>query len=147
VRTLLLQTGCLLWLLPITVLLVLNFFTVVNVSDLPSTHDAKHPILTRNARLYVWAYGFSSRTAKLGLVVVLSGIAVVLVHFVLGFIDRRRHRSPTQLLVAALEHPPSREFKDVEDDDAKVGRVRFRVQATMANAGKYSFKETVADVW
>ena len=61
--------------------------------------------------------------------------------------DRRRHKSPTQLLVAALEHFPANEFKKVEHDEAEVARVRFRVQATMANAGKFSFEKTVTDAW
>jgi hypothetical protein len=107
----------------------------------PSNADAKHPHLTRNARLYVWAYGLGSRTSKLGVVVVLLGVAVVLAQLVLGFIDGRKYRSPTQLLVAALEHTPSNEFANVEHDEAKVARMRFHVQGTMTTAGKYVFKK------
>jgi hypothetical protein len=40
VRTLLLQTGCLLWLLPITVLLVLNFKRYI-VGECGSIHDGE----------------------------------------------------------------------------------------------------------
>lgn len=106
-------------------------------------NDPTHPLLTRNARLYVWAYGLESRTSKLGLVVVSFGIAVVVAQLVLGFIDRRKYRSPTQLLVAALEHAPSDEFKDVEHSEAKVASLRFHVQGMMTTAGKYSFKKTM----
>lgn len=107
----------------------------------PQSADPGHPLLTRNARLYVWAYGFGSRTSKLGLVVVSFGIAVVLAQLVVGFIDRRKYRSPTQLVVAALEHAPSDEFKDIEHDEAKVAGLRFHVQGMMTSAGKYSFKK------
>ncbi|KAI7187176.1 hypothetical protein KC363_g6186 [Hortaea werneckii] len=67
--------------------------------------------LTRNAKLHIWAYGITSRTAVLGVVVTLSGILVVLLQFLLGLVDRRAYRSPTQLLVAALEHSPRGEFE------------------------------------
>ena len=134
-------------LLPIMQTLSLIDFTTEDVSTVSSTDDARHPILTRKARLYVWAYGFSSRTSKLGLVVVILGIIVVLVHFVLGFIDRRTYKSPTELLVAALEYRPSNEFKEVGDEEARVVSMRFRVQDTLNNAGRYSFKKTEADVW
>jgi hypothetical protein len=107
----------------------------------PANADAHYPVLTRNAKLYVWAYGLGSRTSKLGVVVVLLGVVVVLAQLVLGFIDRRKYRSPTQLLVAALEHTPSNEFANVEHDEAKVARMRFHVQGTMTTAGKYVFKK------
>ncbi|KAI7707375.1 hypothetical protein KC353_g11667, partial [Hortaea werneckii] len=69
--------------------------------------------LTRNANLHVWAYGLTSRTALLGAVVSISGIITVLIQFLLGLVDRKAYRSPTQLLVAALEHFPRGEFEQV----------------------------------
>jgi hypothetical protein len=105
--------------------------------------DARHPILACNAKLFVWAFGFQSRTSKLGLVVVLAGITVVMGQLVLGFVDRREYRLPTQLLVAALEHAPSSEFKEVEHNEAEVASMRFHVRGTMTNAGKFSFIKMV----
>lgn len=134
-------------LLPVIETLSLIDFTTVEYANpnLASNNaDARHPHLTRNARLYVWAYGLGSRTSKLGVVVVLLGVLVVLAQLVLGFIDRRKYRSPTQLLVAALEHTPSNEFANVEHNEAKVARMRFHVQGTMTNAGKYAFKKLAA---
>jgi hypothetical protein len=129
-------------LIPIIQTLSLIDFTEENFDpNGPLAADARHPLLTRDARLFIWAYGFSSRTSKLGLVVVLAGAVVVIIQMVLGFVDRRKYRSPTQLLVAALEHLPSREFKEVENDDARVASVRFHVHGTMTNAGKFSFKK------
>lgn len=107
----------------------------------PANANAVYPVLSRNAKLYVWAYGLGSRTSKLGVVVALLGVAVVLAQLVLGFIDRRKYRSPTQLLVAALEHTPSDEFAHVKHDEAKVARTRFHVQGTMTTAGKYVFSK------
>lgn len=101
--------------------------------------NSDHPKLTRNAKMYVWAYGLGSRTSKLGLAVASFGIVVVLIQVVLGFVDRRKYRSPTQLLVAALEHVPAGEFRGIEHNEAKVAKMRFRVQGTAASAGRYSF--------
>ena len=131
-------------LLPVIQTLSLIDFTTLDYADskrASSNANVSHPHLTRNARLYVWAYGLGSRTSKLGVVVVLLGVAVVLAQLLLGFIDRRRYRSPTQLLVAALEHTPSNEFANVEHNEAKVARMRFHVQGTMTTAGKYAFKK------
>jgi hypothetical protein len=108
-------------LLPIIQALTLIDFTTEELFDsrLSSQQvDARHPILTRNAKLFVWAYGSQSRTSKLGLVVVLAVVVVVMGQAVLGFVDRREYRSPAQLLVAALEHAPSNEFKEVEHNEA-----------------------------
>lgn len=122
---------------------LIDFTTETSLASGWSSVDANanYPVLTRNARLYVWAYGLGSRTSKLGVVVVLLGVVVVLAQLVLGFIDRRRYRSPTQLLVAALEHTPSNEFANVEHDEAKMAKMRFHVQGTMTTAGKYVFKK------
>lgn len=131
-------------LLPVVeTLSLIDFTTKKSHTSVASSGNAntQYPILARNARLYVWAYGLGSRTSKLGVVVVLLGVVVVLAQLVLGFIDRRKYRSPTQLLVAALEHTPSNEFADVEHDETKVARMRFHVQGTMTTAGKYVFKK------
>jgi hypothetical protein len=131
-------------LLPVVETLSLIDFTTEKglTSGAPAANvNAGYPILTRNAKLYVWAYGLGSRTSKLGVVVALLGVVVVLAQLVLGFIDRRKYRSPTQLLVAALEHTPSNEFANVEHDEAKVAKMRFHVQGTMTTAGKYVFRK------
>ncbi|KAI7225401.1 hypothetical protein KC330_g9131, partial [Hortaea werneckii] len=79
----------------------------------PSSSSSSPLTLTRNANLHVWAYGLTSRTALLGAVVSISGIITVLIQFLLGLVDRKAYRSPTQLLVAALEHFPQGEFERV----------------------------------
>jgi hypothetical protein len=105
------------------------------------TANVNNPLLARNAKLFVWAYGLSTRTSKLGVVVALLGIALVLVQSILGFVNRRSYRSPTQLLVAALEHAPTSEFKKVRHNEAKVASMRFHIQETNSNAGKYLFRK------
>lgn len=133
-------------LLPVLQTLTLIDFTteIIPPSDPRSQDPAKHPLMTRNAKIYVWAYGLHSRTSKLGALVAMLGIVVVLIQLVLGFVDRRKYRSPTRLLVAALEHAPADEFKGVEHDEFKMANVRFRVQGSRSNAGKYVFRK-VAD--
>lgn len=99
----------------------------------------QQPVLYRNANMYVWAYGMSSRTAYLGVLVALLGSLVVLTQFFMGLVYRRRYRSPTQLLVAALEHAPKGEFDGREHDEEEMARVRFHVRDAAHTAGKFSF--------
>ncbi|KAI7570056.1 hypothetical protein KC316_g12183, partial [Hortaea werneckii] len=88
--------------------------TTTRSSRPESPFSSSSPLtLTRNANLHVWAYGLTSRTALLGAVVSISGIITVLIQFLLGLVDRKAYRSPTQLLVAALEHFPQGEFEQV----------------------------------
>jgi len=133
-------------LLPVVQTLTLVDFTteILPPDDSRSHNPAKHPLMIRNAKIYVWAYGLHSRTSKLGALVAMLGIVVVLIQLVLGFVDRRKYRSPTRLLVAALEHAPADEFKGLEHDEVGMADVRFRVQGTRGNAGKYVFRK-VAD--
>ena len=99
----------------------------------------EHRMLHRHARMFVWAYGFKSRTSRLGAIVALAGCVVVLAQGVRGFVDRRRYRTPTQLLVAALEHVPRGEFVGRDHSDSSIGRVELRVVDDDARAGKFSF--------
>lgn len=105
-----------------------------------TTNDAR-PILTRNGRMYVWAYGMGSRTSYLGAAVAIAGALVVVWQFFLGFVDRRRYRSPTQLVVAALEHSPRGEFEGKQHDEKAMARVRFHIKDDSSHTGKYSFYE------
>ena len=100
-----------------------------------------HPLLQRSAKSYVWAFTMASGTAKMGAVVALLGVVVVLVQVGLGFADRRRYRSPTHLIVAALEHVPRGEFVGVEGDEGAMAGVRLRVRDDGVRAGKFSFYE------
>ena len=103
--------------------------------------DPGRPLLTRHARLYVWAFGIGSRTSWLGAIVSIIGCIVVVAQVILGFTDRRRYRSPTQLLVAALEHAPRGEFANKGHDEKELARVRFHIQDDDNNTGKFSFYE------
>ncbi|EME76931.1 uncharacterized protein MYCFIDRAFT_180589 [Pseudocercospora fijiensis CIRAD86] len=103
-----------------------------NVSDAEATdddNDPEKPLLVQDARINVWAYGLASRTSWLGLVVVVCGCFVVVAEFVLGMNDRRLFRSPTQLLVAALEYHDAGEFNSLyaeKDDDSDFARRDIR---------------------
>ncbi|KAI7443044.1 hypothetical protein KC336_g1881 [Hortaea werneckii] len=117
-------------------------------SSSSSSSNQQH-LLTRNANLHVWAYGLTSRTALLGAVVSISGLLVVVFQFCLGLVDRKDYRSPTQLLVAALEHFPRGEFEQViarRDDDGggkgggcadegEIARTRFCVREVERGSG------------
>lgn len=106
--------------------------------------DVDHPLLQRHARMSVWAYKLGSRTSYMGAAVGILGCVVVIAQAILGFIDRRRYRSPTQLLVAALEHAPRGEFEGKQHDEKAMASVRFHIQDDGNHSGKLSFYEPVS---
>ena len=126
--------------LPVMQTLSLIDHSTVGTSQTHIT-DHAHPLLQRNAQMYVWAYSLGSRTSYLGAAVAIAGALVVLWQFVLGFFDRRRYRSPTQLLVACLEHCPRGEFAGKDHDEKEMARVRFHIRDDVSRVGKYSFYE------
>lgn len=103
--------------------------------------DEWHPTLERHARMFVWTYGVTSRTSIMGAVVAITGCCVAIAQAVLGLLDRRPHRSPTQLLVAALEHVPQGEFDGKGHKEKELAAARFRVRDDEDRAGKFSFYE------
>ncbi|OQN97894.1 hypothetical protein B0A48_16205 [Cryoendolithus antarcticus] len=96
--------------------------------------------LNRMARMQVWAYGMSSRTAVLGITIVVAGIMAVLLQFFLGLGDRRQSKSLTQILVAALAHQPHDEFSGGAGDELKVAGTRFSVHDDGSKPGKLRFE-------
>lgn len=110
-------------------------------TDTKQAVDVDHPLLQRYARLNVWAYKMGSRTSYLGAAVGILGCVVVFAQVFLGFMDRRRYRSPTQLLVAALEHAPRGEFEGKGQDELAMASVRFHIQDDGNLSGNFSFYE------
>ncbi|KAL8823637.1 MAG: hypothetical protein Q9191_005678 [Dirinaria sp. TL-2023a] len=83
------------------------------------------PVFKKWATLRVWAYGLSDRTPKLGVVVSILGCLCVLARLGLALALRIRHEHSTvELFVAALEHHPTHEFDNL-DDEAKMAKVRY----------------------
>ena len=87
--------------------------------------EQAQPLLRKWATLRVWAYGLSGRTAKLGVVVSILGCLCVLLRLFLAVVLRIRHEHSTvELFVAALEHHPTHEFDNL-DDESKMAKVRY----------------------
>lgn len=129
-------------LLPIIQTLSLLEFTMDNTTK--TKPDADHPQFHRNARINVWAYGISSRTSWLGVVVAALGVLVVVFQTLLGVIDRRPYRSPTELLVAALEHSPSEEFRGKSHDEQAIARTPFTVRDyAHGHASSFKFQKSI----
>lgn len=109
-----------------------------NTTANTSVHaDADHPYLYHFSTLHVWAFGFSGRTSRLGVAVVLAGSLCVLVRLVLGFGMLRHDHSAVELFVAALEHQHQQEFGGLhhKNDWAKV---RYRIK--VGKLGKPTFQ-------
>lgn len=121
---------------------LVDFSTRMN-TETDQVVDVDHPLLQRHARMNVWAYQIGSRTSKMGAAVGILGCVVVIAQVILGFVDRRRYRSPTQLLVAALEHAPRGEFEGKGHNEVAMASVRFHIQDDGNHVGKFSFYEPI----
>jgi hypothetical protein len=93
-----------------------------------SDNDPAHPILWRQDTIRVWAYGSNGRSSILAFVVVFLGILCVLVRTLLMCATRSRQRSPTHLVVAALDYQPQGELAAVDIEDEKAtSKVRYEM--------------------
>lgn len=92
------------------------------------TKDPEHPTLWFYARVHVWAYGTDSRTSKLGITVATIGAVCVILSTILGITSRRRQRSLTELLVAALEHRHMGELNHAAGEIDLKARTRYRIE-------------------
>ena len=100
----------------------------VSLSAAAKAKDKSQPVLTTWATLRLWAYGLSGRTPKLGVAVAILGCVCVLMRLILAVSLRIKHEhGVVELFVAALEHPPTQEFVNL-DDEAKMAKVRYILQ-------------------
>jgi len=97
-------------------------------------------LLDRRARMYVWAYRMSSRSAYMGATIVVAGIVVVVAQICVRLAYRIESKSSTQMLASAFAHEPQDEFNGVNGDDAQVNRLRFRVQDVSGTPGGLRFR-------
>ncbi|MCJ1475653.1 hypothetical protein MMC13_004316 [Lambiella insularis] len=112
-------------------------YTAPTVPD--SRSDVTHPVLQRNARIYVWAYGLGTRTSYLGVFVSCLGIICVLVRTVIVAVTSHRQRSTVELVVSTMEHRPTgEEFEGLGDNEEKQAKVRFHLDED--SEGKIRFQ-------
>jgi hypothetical protein len=110
---------------------LLSLINYETTEDAPAAaNDTKTPALTATFKTRVWSYGFSSRTSKLGLVVVSLGCLLVLVRLVVRRYVRAAPRAPLDLVVAALKQEPPHIFTSLDLDRKDWGKVRFRAENT-----------------
>ena len=85
------------------------------------------PVLGTSISIRVWAFGITSRTAILGVVVSIAGILVVLGRLVLALVTRTKDdHSDLELLVAALEYTNLGDFAGLHHERDQ-GRVRYQI--------------------
>ncbi|KAL8708362.1 MAG: hypothetical protein Q9220_006742 [cf. Caloplaca sp. 1 TL-2023] len=85
-----------------------------------------HPVLFTWARIHVWAYGLSGRTAKLGVVVVILGSACVIARVLIGIFTGITERSTVEVLAAAFEHRHQGELDGLEEE-SHLAKVRYQI--------------------
>ncbi|KAK4495614.1 hypothetical protein PRZ48_012882 [Zasmidium cellare] len=131
-------------LMPIVQTLSLIDYNTIATTATRLDDDSPHPLLYRYSRINVYAYGLASRTSWVGVIVTSIGCIIVIAEVVLGLQDRRRFRSLTQLLVAALEHTYQNEFpKHMHHDEKNIARVLFKLDSVPYGAGKFKFEKRV----
>ena len=94
-----------------------------------TTVDATRPQLNYYATIHVWMYGIDSRTSYLGVVVAIAGIVCVICSTILGLVTRRKERSVTDIIIAAIQHQaPQAELANIDEDSEHAARLRYRIQ-------------------
>ena len=101
--------------------------------------DPGHPGLHYYATVHVWMYGLNSRTSYVGAVVACLGIFCVVCSTMLGLVSRRRQRSLTDFIIAAIQHQYKWELANVSGDQDQAARLRFKVEDDERD-GKLHFK-------
>ena len=89
--------------------------------------DPEHPTLHYWAMVHVWAYGLDSRTSKFGVAVASLGCLIVIASTLVGLLVRRRQRSLTELIVAAIEHQHRGELDHANGDGDIAARFRYKI--------------------
>lgn len=90
--------------------------------------NSSHPQLHYYATVHLWMYGMTSRTSYFGVVVACIGIFCVVVSTVLGLLSRRRQRSLTEILIAAIHHEHQGELANVTEKPEHAARLRYKIE-------------------
>ena len=101
--------------------------------------DRGHPGLHYYATVHVWMYGLTSRTSYVGVVVACLGIFCVVCSTILGLASRRRQRSLTKVIIAAIQYQYKGELANVSGDQEQAARLRFKIEDDERD-GKLHFK-------
>lgn len=100
------------------------FGNATNATDLKTVDG---PIFDSYATLYVWAYGLSDSTSKIGVAVAFLGCICVIVRLALAIAYKFRHEhSSVELFVAALNHKSQGEFEGLGDEQ-ELAKVRYEM--------------------
>jgi hypothetical protein len=119
---------------------LVDYSVTRSLHDIDSTSNVPHPLLFHYGSIYAWAYGMNSRTAYLGVVVVLMGMMIVAVQCALSILDGLpSSKGLTQFLAAALAHVPQGEFDATGNDEDKIAALNFRVTDSVTRIGQLEY--------
>lgn len=97
-----------------------------NLPDPREETLAEYPVFDSYAQIHVWAWGLSRRISKLGVAIAICGCICVVGKVLLGCLVPRRHHSPVELIVAALQYQPNADFKGL--NKRKMAQMRYVIQ-------------------
>lgn len=117
----------------------LPYSTISDSDSAAPAIDTNHPLLELTGSVYVYAYRINSRTSVFSVVVVITGCAVVLIHFLLRLWFYRPQKSIKEVVISALEHRPQGEFDGVNTGQEAV-KTRFKVEHSHQTLGELVFR-------
>jgi hypothetical protein len=98
-------------------------YSLKDIDAASSAPTPTNPVLEVDLLIFVWSYGFESRTSKLGAVIAILGCIIVLMRMVVGICVRTVDRDVLKYVTTALEQSPPGVFTGLEEKE--VGKVRF----------------------
>lgn len=84
------------------------------------------PVVSVIILVYVWLYGLSYQTSKLGTIVEITGCVIVLIRAVVGLCMGAVPRNTLENVITALDQTPPAIFKALEA--VQVAKVKFRMK-------------------
>ena len=117
---------------------MVDFDQATNSTPNNDPQEPDHPTLHYWAMVHVWAFGLDSRTSKFGVAVASLGGLIVIASTLLGLLVRRKQRSLTELIVAAIEHQHRGELDHANGDGEVAARFRYKVHED-ENDGRVRF--------
>lgn len=96
------------------------------------------PVVRVIILVYVWLYGLSYQTSKLGTIVEIAGCVIVLIRAVAGLWMRAVPRDTLYNVITALDQTPPAIFKALEA--VQVTKVKFRMKNQKDGDVKFTSK-------
>ncbi|KAI8628511.1 hypothetical protein F5Y19DRAFT_486170 [Xylariaceae sp. FL1651] len=111
---------------------LMNALSMIDYSMEPigpaTSNSTMNPVFYVSAQSYVWSYGLSSRTSRLGVAITILGSLIVLLYTFVGLKVRAVDRSLTNFVLVAMQQEPPGLLKGADEKGA--GKMPVRIVST-----------------